>query len=261
MIVFIVPIKSPQVSSSWDLVCRLFERTAKSVCNQTTDSFRIIAVCNQKPEIAFHHPNIDFCEVDFPLPAQQFIESGIDPETTWRSPDVLGKELDKSRKIKAGLSHAEKFSPTHAMVVDADDCISRHIAAYVNAHPSSLGWYVEKGYLYHKQKRFLQKKTRDLYKVCGSSIIVRFDQFNKLFIDDLFYEHRIDKCSEKLDLQPFPLVGTIYEVAHGENLFQTIERQNERYKRYGWLLSLKNIFRSSQISQSIRDDFSFYTVD
>lgn len=68
MLVFIIPIKSARVSSSWELVSKLFERTIKSVCNQTIPDFRVIIVCHEKPNIKFEHSNVTYIEVDFPIP-------------------------------------------------------------------------------------------------------------------------------------------------------------------------------------------------
>lgn len=261
MLVFIVPVKSPKVSSSWDFVCRLLERTARSICNQTSDQFRVVVVCNQKPAIDFSHPFLHYLEVDLPLPSEQYAASGLDESYDFRPPDVIGKNLDKSNKIKAGVEYAQQFSPTHLMVVDADDCISKHIAEYVAAQPTAPGWYIEKGYLYHKNRKFLQHRRKELYRICGSSLIVAANLFEKLFVDDLIYEHRFYRCSYQFNFSPLPFAGTIYEVAHGENNFQTVERQNERYRKYGFLLIIKNFFRSSRISQKIKDDFCFYVVD
>ena len=66
MLVFIIPLKSRQVAKSWNLVSQQLERTVKSACNQTDSDFKVIVVCNEKPDISFHHPHLEYLEVDFP---------------------------------------------------------------------------------------------------------------------------------------------------------------------------------------------------
>src|SRR5689334_19347682 len=104
MLVFVIPLKSPQVSKSWERVSKLFERCIKSVCNQTSTDFHAVVVCNEKPKIEFTHPNITYLTVDFPNPNEKTLVSQGD--------------TDKGRKILKGLIYAQEFSPTHTMAVD-----------------------------------------------------------------------------------------------------------------------------------------------
>jgi hypothetical protein len=68
MLTFIVPIKSRKIANSWTLVSQLAERTLRSICNQTSSNFRVVVVCNEKPDIQFEHPHIDYIQVDFLIP-------------------------------------------------------------------------------------------------------------------------------------------------------------------------------------------------
>lgn len=262
MLTFLMPVKSPEVSKSWPLVCRLFERTVKSICQQTTDQFAVVVICNRIPEIDFQHPNIHFVQVDFPLPTQQVIDLGLEGKF-YRDKGGFAKELDKGRKLLKGLEYAKQFSPSHVMAVDADDCISKHLAAYVNARPSYEGWYIKKGYLYHEHRDFLQAKFDGFCETCGSSIIIKPEHFEKLFVEQYIYEHRVAKLLEedKIALKPLPFFGAIYSVGNSENIFQTVERQNDRYKKRGLVLAVVNLFRARKVSRAVRSDFSFYKVD
>ena len=65
MITFLVPVKSSRVSKSWDLFSNLFERTLKSITNQTSDNFRVVVICHEKPITDFEHPNVEYIHVDF----------------------------------------------------------------------------------------------------------------------------------------------------------------------------------------------------
>ncbi len=128
MLVFVVPIKTPQASKSWERVSQLFERCAISLCNQTSQNYTVIVVCNEQPRIEFHHPNITYIEVDF----------GVANEP---DPISIG-HTDKGRKILRRLIHAQEFSPSHTMAVDADDCVSKHLAEFVDKNQNSYGWFI-----------------------------------------------------------------------------------------------------------------------
>jgi hypothetical protein len=161
MLVFIIPIKSPKVATSWSIVCQLFERTLRSVCNQTSSNFQVIVVCNEIPKIGFSHPNVNYLEVDFPVPKSTYSAKGD----------------DKAKKIVAGLLSARDLKPTHAMPVDPDDCISNKIAAFVNQYPNSNGWYIERGYEYNDGTNKIAVKKSGFYKICGSCNIINYQLF------------------------------------------------------------------------------------
>ena len=97
MLAFIIALKSSQVSSSWELVCKLFERTLKSVCNQTSTEYQVIVVCHEKPETQFNSPQISYVQVDFPIPGETF----------------ASKDKDKMLKMQAGLLYVQKIHVSH----------------------------------------------------------------------------------------------------------------------------------------------------
>ena len=103
MLVFIIPVKSPLISSDWSLCSRLFERCVKSVCNQTSVNFRVVVVCNEKPQTTFGSPHVEYLTVDFPPP----ISEKVSPLIGLESP----KEADKANKILVGIAHAKQLIP------------------------------------------------------------------------------------------------------------------------------------------------------
>jgi len=259
MLVFVIPLKSSQVSKDWDLVSQLFERCLKSVCNQTSDKFRVIVVCHEKPNIGFSHPYITYIEVDYPLPGQQLKELGLEQEVDWKGTEVFSRDIDKGRKLLNGLAYAEKFSPSHVMVVDADDCVSKNIAKFVEQNPDCNGWYIKKGYLYHENWQFLKVKFKDFNLICGSSVIIKYELYPLLF-NKYQYQHRKTLLDNEIALQPLPFRGAIYSVGNGENIFQTGERQSRRFKKYGILSVIVYIFRYRRLSNSVRNEFSFNPI-
>ena len=99
MLTFIVPIKSKRVSGNWLEFCNLVERTFKSICNQTDQNFKLVAVCHEIPQIKFTHKNIHYLQVDFEPPVRRQSES--DESINKR------REIDKGEKLKLGAKYAE----------------------------------------------------------------------------------------------------------------------------------------------------------
>ena len=161
MLVFIIPIKSPKVATSWSGVCKLFERTLRSICNQTSSNFRVVVVCNEIPQIKFSHPNVEYLKVDFPVP----------------KPTYGAKGDDKAKKIAAGLISVRDLQPTYIMPVDPDDCISNKIASFVEQYPNSNGWYVDSGYEYDDGSNKIAIKKSGFNKICGSCNIINYQLF------------------------------------------------------------------------------------
>ncbi|MCW5312824.1 glycosyltransferase family 2 protein [Nostoc sp. KVJ3] len=246
MLVFVIPLKSPQVSNSWELVTQSFERSIKSICNQTSSDFHAIVVCHEQPKIEFNHPQITYITVDFPPPN----------ETDW----VARGDTDKGRKILKGLMYAHQFSPTHTMPVDADDCISKNLAAFIKQHPNSNGWFINKGYKYKEGSKYIYIKRKDFYSMCGTSNIIRYDLnflpenaeydrgygYYKYYIDHGKLRGVLENKNKIIEPLPFP--GAVYIVETGENLF------------YGSMKLNFNIFDRKSLSQSIQDEFGLYTL-
>lgn len=228
MLVFIVPLKSAQKSSSWESVCALFQRCLQSICNQTCPDFRVIVVCNEKPAIAYQHPQIEYVQVEFPEPKED-------------NPIAWGL-TDKGRKVLKGLVAAQAYSPTHTMTVDADDCVSCRLAAYIRQHPEANGWYLRQGYKYIDTSDFLYLKRREFYRMTGTANILRYDlneipphpEWNR---GCGYYKFHINHQKIKAmmaergtPLKPLPFPGAVYILGTGENM-----SGNEGNVSFSWL--------------------------
>ncbi len=247
MLVFVVPLKSPQASKSWQLVTQLFERCVKSLCNQTSPNYRVIVVCNERPRIKFHHPNITYIEVNFP-PANE------------SDPISIG-HTDKGRKILKGLIHAQAFSPSHTMAVDADDCVSKHLAEFVHKNQNGHGWFINKGYKYQNGSDIIYIKRSHFYKMCGTCNILKYDlnqlpenpEYNRGYGYYKFYiDH--EKVRETLTqkgtpIKPLPFPGAVYIVATGENLY------------YGSTKLTFNILNRKFLNPSIQEEFGLHPLN
>jgi len=256
VLVFVIPLKSKQVASSWELVSKLFERCVKSVCNQTSSEFGVIVVCHETPETQFHHPHLKYIEVELPIP-QVF--------------NMRDRDLDKGAKATIGLSHAQEFSPSHVMIVDADDCVSKHLAEFVRGNPSSNGWFLEKGYEYQEESKLIYLRKNSFYLRCGTSNIVNYQLYPKVGEKDWYCSHhkQISKLMLKQGnpMQPLPFPGAVYALNHGENLSyqRNLSSLNPpRFPEYSWFLhqakATYKAIKSRSLTKSIREEFGIYPL-
>ncbi len=258
MLIFIIPLKSKEVAKSWVNTCQLLERSLRSICSQTDPRFKVIVVCNTKPELQFQHPSIDYIEVDFTIPHS-----------------LLEKDLDKGKKVIRGLLHAHQFSPQHVMVVDADDCISCHLTQYVNQHPNSSGWVLNNGYVYQENSRFIYYRKSHFYSWCGTCNIMRFDlcplpdRDGESYPEELaFYYSGKNHANIKSQLkekgysiEALPFVGAVYTIGNGENIYQTGFSRIHNANRGRTLFLLKELLKFRLLTASIRQEFSLYKLD
>ena len=180
MLVFVIALKSREMSQSWDLVSRLAERCLRSICNQSCDQFRVVLVCNQRPHVSFENDKIHYVEVDYPIPNVLPEErNGLKGYEYAASLDIARKNADKSKKLLKGIEFAKRFDPTHIMVVDADDCVSRHLAQFVLDHAQDDGWYINEGYMYREGSKDIYVKVSQFNHVAGprSSFDLRWPHY------------------------------------------------------------------------------------
>ena len=256
MIAFLIALKSAKASNSWESVCRLFERTIRSVCQQTDSDFKAIVVCNEIPDIQFDHPSLHYIQVDFAPPS-----------------NYEGKQVDRAKKIMVGLRYARQFSPTHVMFVDADDCISRRIAAFANQHPNADGWYVNSGYVYQEGSRWIYYRKSDFQKWCGTCHIIRFDRcpipdreddYPKNLLE--YYagaNHRNIKSilqQRGTLLSPLPFPGTVYIIGHGDNNYQAGFGSIHNANRGNLLFKIKELLKFRPVSRSLKEEFGLYPL-
>ncbi|MBW4654702.1 MAG: hypothetical protein KME20_16930 [Kaiparowitsia implicata GSE-PSE-MK54-09C] len=258
MLVFVIPLKSKTVSNSWDKVNQLLERTVRSVCSQTSNEFKVIVVHHEKPNIEFEHKNLSYLEAPFPPP-----EPIENPKE-----DRKRKHTDNKRKLWLGLKFSESFKPSHVMFVDADDCVSCHLAHYVKEHNNENGWYVDKGFEYPAEGSIIYPRS-NLYEKCGTSNIIKYELLKPLLevdvyeIDGLAYlpHKKIPELFKEMGY-PFsalPFPGSIYITGHGDNIFlEYFSKKNKNpadLTRF-YLGKLKKLLVGRPLTKKIRDEFS-----
>jgi hypothetical protein len=267
MLAFVVPLKSAQISRNWALACRLFERCLRAICNQTSPQFRVVVVCNERPTVSFSHPNVHYLEVDFPPPLPDPTETRSVGYELSRSKDIERKNADKARKLRTGLEYARRYQPTHSMVVDADDCVSRRLAKFVEQNPESPGWYFQKGYIHTEGSRFMHLNSRNFNVVCGTSVVIAYERYHLLFANPDFYQHAFEEPMASLTPLPFP--GAVYSMANGDNIYMSAETRDQIYATlFGRLFSPRvfSVFRKvlsywpTLLTRSRRAEFGLYRL-
>jgi hypothetical protein len=220
----------------------------------------VIVVCHEKPEIRFTHSQISYVEVDFPPP----------------DPDRYSKILDRAQKELIGLISASQFGESHILKMDADDCISKHIAAYVNQHPKQNGWYFRKGYVYTDGDRRIYLRRGNFYEWCGTCNIVRSDLFDivrenvkllpreteeylKYYIKHADVPKKMEQRGTPLD--PFPFPAATYILGHGENSHPN-SASSKLINPKGAIAQIKSrLINFRPLTLNIRNEFGLYNID
>lgn len=227
MIVFITSVRHPHNCNQYQKVLSLLNGSLRSVCGQEDNDFRVICVCNERPEIAFKDARIEYLVVNFPPPS-----------TLANAQTGLGAvRHDKGAKYAVGLLHAKKLNPEYVMFFDADDFIHRDIAGYCNQRPGENGWYVENGFVYWGG--MLYSPLELFYKWCGTCNILNYNlielpvhltpssTFDEIisFTDNWFLTRILGAHPFTVDyfadrghpLAPLPFPGAVYARETGEN--------------------------------------------
>lgn len=263
MIVFIIPVKNKEVATSWQDLCKLFERSLRSVCNQTSPDFKVIVVCNEKPTTSFDHPNVEYLQTNFPAPGESY----------------GAKVDDRAKRVVAGLFAVKDLQPSHVMSVDADDCISRNIASFVNENWERNGWYVDQGYEYDEGSSKIAVKKEGFYRICGTCNIVNYRLFtlpDKMMpydqltgFDRFLGGHPLakgDLAERGTPLEPLPFPGVVFvrdqageSVSMQESLIAKWKRNPKETLR-GVKKRLLAPFNEQALTDKIREEFGLYSL-
>lgn len=263
MIVFIIPVKSKPVATSWSELSLLFERSLRSVCNQTSSEFKVIVVCNEKPDTTFKHSQVEYLKVDFPV-----------PENTYNA-----KVDDRAKRVVAGMLTVKDLQPSHIMSVDADDCISNRIAEYIAQDPESNGWYVDSGYEYEEGSNKITVRKQGFYKTCGTCNIINYRLFNlpekMLSYEELFVEDRFigghplakdDLADRGTPLKPLPFPGVVFvrdRIGESVSMQETISakfKRNPKETVRGLKKMLFAPINQRSLTDKITNEFGLYSL-
>lgn len=265
MLVFIIPLKSKAIARSWPLVCQLLERTLRSVCNQTSPHFRVVVVSNELPQITFEHPALHYVQVDFPppvlIPQEQEQLKGYEQITGM---SIANQDADKCRKLQVGIRYAQRFQPTHLMMMDADDCVSNRLGALVEREPKCDGWVMRKGYVHRENSPFLYTNLYNFNQVSGTSVIIKNELHSLLFKTDVeLYSPYFDELPAA-NIKPLPFIGAIYSIMNGENTLMSAstfsEMKSQIFTNLPKLVQRLTRYRIGILTPAIVKEFGVYNV-
>jgi hypothetical protein len=258
VLLFIIPVKRRATSTSWVELSRLFDLTLRSVCAQTSPEFRVLVVCNERPDTTFEHPNVDYLEVDFPSPGDEYGH----------------KTEDRARRVVAGLLATRDLGATHMMSVDADDRVSRRIAEHVAAHPDRNGWFVDAGYEYVDGADRITFRPSGFNTMCGTCNILRtshltlpdrLEPYEQMSGYDRFlsgHPHAVpDLAAAGTPIEPLPFPGAVYvrdrvgeSITMQEPMIATL-RRNPRELVRGLKKRALAPFRDRPLTDDLRAEF------
>ncbi len=217
MIYFVIPLMSKKAAKDWEMVSTLFNRTLWSCYNQTDPDFKILVACHEIPKLTkVYDDRVEFIQVsekEAPIPATQ-----------------EEKMVDKGYKTHTLAMRLRELGGGYAMMVDADDLISCHMAEFINQHPDENGYYVKTGYVYFAGDDYMKILPKFS---SGSACIVNYS------VDDLpdcYPDIMTANCDANKwiirkrhggvvpacaalgrPLKPLPFKGAVYVLGTGEN--------------------------------------------
>lgn len=253
MLTFMIPLMSKKTANNWDTVSTLFNRTLWSCYNQTDPDYRILVACHEIPILTHKYDDrVEFIQVseeDAPIPTNQD-----------------EKMIDKGYKTHTLAMRLRELGGGFAMLVDADDLVSCHLAEFVNSHKYSNGYYVKTGYVYFVGDTFM--------KVCpkfpaSTAYIINYS------IDDLpneYPEIMKDNCDDNpwiirkrhggivaackqlgRPLEVLPFKAVVYVLGSGNN--HSLHRKKNKYQTK--LRALRQFFeRKRKIRGKLKEEFS-----
>lgn len=282
MIIFAIPLRAKETTKDWDGVLKRFNRTIKSIFNQTDPNFKCIVACNKIPSLEKEYDErLEFIELnDLAIP-QTWIEMSRDK--FWK----LTAIAVRIREILENSSEPEKG--IYVMPVDADDLFNRNIAAYCEKYTTANGLVSRDGYVWESGKQYFRIYNK-MHTYNGSCNII------KMYLDDLPTAECISdsslchdketagKLNAKFPIRfdhntvvqkyaengkPFsilPFRSTIYVLGTGENISSIFHSEHcahiaekRRFHPVAFLRRI-NIFKMRYISKAIKVEFGIEMV-
>jgi len=253
-LVFVTPVRSEQVASDWERICRLVKRTVTSALAQTGDiEIHCILVCHEAPlDPADFDGRVSIVHADYPAPTREELKTG--------------DHGDKWTKIHLGLVAARELDPTHLMLLDEDDLVSNRIGQHITNHPDVDGWEFSDGYVYQEGGKTLLRKP-EFDKACGSSFVFRIaegtlptsradqrENFPILRWGHGLYGEKLRQAG--LNVQPIPFPAAIYMVGTGENC------TNHRLSSFASIRDLATRpWRLRPLTEGLRSEFGLTPLD
>lgn len=216
MLAFVTSFRARALAADWEYHVRLLERTLASLLAQTETGIRVVVVCHEVPDVRIRDPRLHFITVAFPLPRREFNDLTV----------------DKVLKISVGARWAIDNGCRFLMYADADDLVSRRLAAFARRRPDANGWYFTDGFV-HRYGRPWVLCSPGHHQTCGTCAVVRTDALR--FAPDPVYRGELVETLAAAGhnlysdfmaragrpLEPLPFPGSIY-IQHSDSIATTL---------------------------------------
>jgi hypothetical protein len=244
---FAIPLRSRQVSASWDSVVSLLDSTVSSALHSNSRDVRVIIACNELPDIKSRSDSrVEFIVKDYPVPQSS-----------------ANQMLDKRFKKYDLASSVLNQGGGYMMLLDSDDLVSRSLVSFIETDNNMRGYSISHGYIVDKATGELVF-SHEFSHVCGSSVILYLDESDRhssfnwpLYISVTRHQDflRLSKdIGRSLDVIDFPAALAIKN--NGENhSFRFGGKGKVTMKQR--ILSFLSDGRSKTISSEIAHDFGY----
>ena len=256
MLIFIVPLRSPETCSNWKRISLLCNETLKSLTQQDSTQYRVILVCNSLPLNFVPHQHISVVQEPFSIPNSW--EGGIG---------------DIYYKIKRGMVEVKKLqilspgSSAFVMRVDADDLVSNRLVSFTQKYPKSDGWYFLTGYIYEvgQNHTFLRPKftavsgTSHIFKCHYTDFPESMETPPNEWLEPVWQHLHVNKLLKLRGrkLSPLPFPGAVYRI-NPQNMSAT-HVENERFSSFKSVVW--KFLSKRKITDQIICEFGFPTFD
>jgi hypothetical protein len=251
MIVFVIPLRNPEIAQDWDRCNALCQQTVRSALAQIDGAVRVIVVGKD------FVPDVEDARLTvLRLPFRT-------PERNWED-----QHRDKYIKIAHGLVEARKHAPCYVMKLDADDLVSRHLSSAAHDLGHRPGYYLPYGYLWLEGSRVV-RPVENFHHHCGSSNIL-WCEADELpaSIDDDMSKFRIMRWGHNITvrefdklgtpLMPLPIRSAIYRKGSGENITGHLAPRGTTYSKPNWKYYIGQALRLAELrpfTRTIQRDF------
>ena len=277
-IIFAIALRSKGSSRNWNNTVDNFNKTIKSIFNQTDQNFLVYVGCNEVPELYDDYDaRLQFFLVNNPVPTEPL---EMRRDKFWKYSLVACKI--KEYLLKTNNPNDGIF----VLPMDADDYVSNRICKYVGNHPDANGYISDYGYVYYYGKKHFMKYN-DMHTFCGSCNIVKmypddlpdgmpcqelcFDKKTAGELNDRYpirWNHievatKYESIGKPFSVLPFP--STIYCLNNGDNISEhnriSANKTSVYTKIRGFLSKIKhypeNKKREVKITKEICEEFAF----
>lgn len=214
MLTFVVPVRHPDNTPSWERLQRRLRDTLRSISQQTSPDWRCVVVANVGADLGLLPEKIDVVRVNFPPNGNYDLSKGE------REIALEAFRLDKGRRVLQGMLHQPSM---YYMIVDDDDFVSRQLTQFVASNPTCPGWYIDKGFAWQEGSK-VAYGLNNFHDECGTCHIIRRDLYdfsamadNSALLGDTLGSHKRNLRLFRRNgytINALPFAGAVYRYGH-----------------------------------------------